>query len=467
MPDNSDERSNILTLSVSQLSLAVKSQLETKFEHIRVRGEVGRISRPNSGHIYFDIKDEKSILSTVIWKGKFIKTAIELEEGLEVICTGRLTSFAGHSKYQLIVEHVEPSGEGALMALLAQRKEKCRKEGLFDESRKQKLPYLPEIIGVITSPSGAVIKDILHRLSDRFPCSVLLSPVRVQGKTCSQEIITSIEYFNQCKRKKPDLLIIARGGGSLEDLWAFNDEALIRAVSVSKIPIISAIGHETDTTLIDLVADLRAPTPSAAAEMAVPVRESLQENIMVYQQRLWNGQAQILKNYQIRLQGLSRALPKPNDILFLAQQRLDYLHERLKYVHSSVVIKAQQRLSNTILPKLNHIFKFYETHLQYKKDRLNHLQGKILLPFYDKLKSQVQQLKLLSHESVLERGFALILDDKSVPIRHSKQVAQGQIVKLQLAKEDKIYACVEKEIFKKPNNIEIRKTKENKQGNLF
>ena len=266
---------NTLELSVSELSDSIKSLIEENFGYIRVRGEIGRVSIPASGHIYFDLKDNDSVISGIIWKGNSKNLEIQPEEGLEVICTGKVTTYKGQSKYQIIVDKVQPAGLGALMALLEKRKKLLADEGLFSENLKKDIPYLPKTIGVITSPTGSVIRDIIHRISERFPVHIIVWPVRVQGETCPDEVVDALNGFdliNQSGLPSPDLIIVARGGGSVEDLWGFNDEKVVRAVSRSKIPIISAIGHETDTTLIDLASDLRAPTPTAAAEKAVPVR---------------------------------------------------------------------------------------------------------------------------------------------------------------------------------------------------
>ncbi|WP_225029299.1 exodeoxyribonuclease VII large subunit, partial [Xinfangfangia pollutisoli] len=267
-PGNSPE------FTVSELSGAVKRVIEGEFGLVRVRGEVGRVSRPSSGHLYFDLKDDRAVLAAISWKGQVARMQVRPEEGMEVVATGRMTTFPGQSKYQLIVEDVAPAGAGALMAMLEKRRAALQAEGLFDPARKQKIPFLPEVIGVVTSPSGAVIRDILHRLRDRFPRRVLIWPVAVQGQACAPEVAAAIRGFNALAPggpiPRPDVIIVARGGGSLEDLWGFNEEIVVRAAADSRIPLISAVGHETDTTLIDYAADLRAPTPTAAAELAVP-----------------------------------------------------------------------------------------------------------------------------------------------------------------------------------------------------
>ncbi|MEY4697551.1 MAG: hypothetical protein RIT14_1979, partial [Pseudomonadota bacterium] len=265
--------------TVSELSGAVKRVIEGEFGLVRVRGEVGRVSRPASGHLYFDLKDDRSVIAAISWKGQLARMQIRPEEGMEVVATGRMTTFPGQSKYQLIVEDVSPAGAGALMALLEKRRAALAAEGLFDAARKKPIPFLPDVIGVVTSPSGAVIRDILHRLRDRFPRHVLIWPVAVQGEKCAPEVAAAIRGFNAIAPggpiPRPDLIIVARGGGSLEDLYGFNEEIVVRAAADSRIPLISAVGHETDTTLIDHAADRRAPTPTAAAEMAVPVRIDL------------------------------------------------------------------------------------------------------------------------------------------------------------------------------------------------
>ncbi|MBU1835662.1 MAG: exodeoxyribonuclease VII large subunit, partial [Alphaproteobacteria bacterium] len=271
--------SNAPEFTVSEISGAVKTMIEGEFGHVRIRGEVGRVSRPRSGHMYLDLKDDRSVISGIIWKGRADALPQLPEEGMEVVATGKLTTFPGQSKYQIIIEDIAPAGAGALMAMLEKRKALLQAEGLFEATHKQPLPFLPDIIGVVTSPSGAVIRDILHRLRDRFPRKVLVWPVAVQGAKCAAEVAAAIRGFNALTPggalPRPDLLIVARGGGSLEDLWGFNEEIVARAAFDSNIPLISAVGHETDTTLIDFVSDRRAPTPTAAAEMAVPVRMDL------------------------------------------------------------------------------------------------------------------------------------------------------------------------------------------------
>ena len=355
----SELATNVHEYSVSEISGAVKNCVEDAFSYVRIRGEVGRLSRPASGHIYFDLKDDKAVISAVSWKGVASRWKFQPEQGLEVIVTGRLTTFPGQSKYQIIVESVEPAGVGALMALLEERRKKLAKEGLFDDSQKKELPFLPKTIGVITSPSGAVIRDILHRLEDRFPTNVIVWPVRVQGETCAKEVANALKGFNALETggeiARPDLIIVARGGGSVEDLWGFNEEDVVRAVADSEIPIISAIGHETDTTLIDYVADKRAPTPTGAAEIAVPVRIDLVAYVVDLGGRARNGVSRQLANSKDRVRGASAGLPRPSDLLMVARQRLDFALEKLSSsLHKSKDKKAlilSQTSARLINPK--------------------------------------------------------------------------------------------------------------------
>ena len=319
--------------TVSELSGAVKRVIEGEFGLVRVRGEVGRVSRPASGHLYFDLKDDRSVIAAISWKGQVAKMQVRPEEGMEVIATGRMTTFPGQSKYQLIVEDVAPAGAGALMAMLEKRRVALQAEGLFDAERKKTLPYLPTVIGVVTSPSGAVIRDILHRLRDRFPRHVLIWPVAVQGQDCAAQVAAALRGFNAIDPggpiPRPDVLIVARGGGSLEDLWGFNEETVVRAAADSVIPLISAVGHETDTTLIDHASDRRAPTPTAAAEMAVPVRLDLLAAVDGLGARLSRALAQGVSLRGQRLRDLARALPRPEVLLATPVQRLDTATGRL------------------------------------------------------------------------------------------------------------------------------------------
>lgn len=446
---------NLVELTVSELSGQVKRLVEDSFGRVRVRGELGRVSRPASGHVYFDVKDDKAVLSGVMWKGTVQKLAMQPEQGLEVVVTGKLTTFAGQSRYQMVVEAMEPAGEGALMALLEARKKQLAAEGLFDAARKQPIPYLPETIGVITSPSGAVIRDILHRLADRFPRHVLVWPVRVQGESCAEEVAKAIAGFNALPKeetsgdtiKRPDVLIVARGGGSLEDLWGFNEEIVARTAAQSDIPLISAVGHETDTTLIDFAADRRAPTPTAAAEMAVPVRADLMAQINDFETRLLRAETRRVEQARNHLDGLARGLPKLEDMLALPAQRLDAVAQRLGGGLQANINKQSARLANSaarLTPAA------LQTRLRLAAERLGALMaraGRQMQTTIDKqqagLAALSRQLRLLSYENVLERGFALVLDETGKPLRAAAQANPGSLLDIRLAAEQRVAARVE------------------------
>lgn len=348
-PDARPSGDNALEFTVSEISGAVKRAVESGFSRVRVRGEIGRISRPRSGHLYLDLKDDRSVLAGVVWKGQAARLAMRPEEGMEVIASGRLTTFPGQSKYQMVIDTMAPAGVGALMAMLEKRRKALEAEGLFATDRKRPLPYLPEVIGVVTSPSGAVIRDILHRLRDRFPRKVLIWPVAVQGERCAPEVTRAIEGFNALTPggalPRPDVLIVARGGGSVEDLWGFNEESVVRAAAASQIPLISAVGHETDTTLIDHAADRRAPTPTAAAEMAVPVRLDLLHAVEANGDRLARAAIQLVRLRQQRLRDLGRALPRPSALAEGPRQRLDFAADRLPRALDSRLQRDQTRLA--------------------------------------------------------------------------------------------------------------------------
>src|SRR5437763_13200208 len=356
-----EPRVNIPEWTVSELSAALKKTVEDSYGFVRVRGEITGYRGPHSsGHSYFALKDEGAKIDAVIWKGTYGRIRFKPEEGLEVIATGRLTTYPGRSSYQIVIESLEPAGIGALMALLEERKKKLAAEGLFDEARKQLIPYLPAVIGVITSPTGAVIRDILHRLSDRFPRHVLVWPVRVQGDGSAQEVADAIRGFNAFaeggRTPRPDLIIVARGGGSLEDLWSFNAEIVVRAAAESMIPLISAVGHETDFTLIDFASDKRAPTPSAAAEMAVPVRIDLLAQIDSLARRQLSCWARGRDNRRKELRAAARALPSADALLAVPRQKLDALVERLPRalkanaeIHHKQYLRCATRLSPQLL----------------------------------------------------------------------------------------------------------------------
>ncbi|WP_339851355.1 exodeoxyribonuclease VII large subunit [Roseovarius nubinhibens] len=341
---------NMPEYTVSEISGEVKRTLEGNFGRVRVRGEVGRVFKARSGHLYYDVKDDKNVLACTTWKGQVAGLSVEPEEGLEVVVTGRLTAFGAQSKYNLNVDEVAVAGQGALMALLEKRRKALAAEGLFDEGRKRPIPYLPEIIGVVTSPSGAVIRDILHRLRDRFPRKVLIWPVAVQGQSSAAEVARAIAGFNALTPggalPRPDLIIVARGGGSIEDLWGFNEEIVVRAAAASEIPLISAVGHETDTTLIDFASDKRAPTPTAAAELAVPVRLDLLAWLDGQSARLSHALSSGVERRGQRLRDLGRALPRVDSLLDGPRQRLDVWGERLPAALIRSVQMRRVRLSD-------------------------------------------------------------------------------------------------------------------------
>ncbi len=326
-------KANLPEYSVSEIAGALKRTVEDAFPFVRVRGEIRGLKNAASGHVYFDLKDDKAVLNAIIWKQAARLMKLRPEQGLEVVCTGRVTTYPGSSRYQIIVEQIELAGAGALMAMLEERKKKLADEGLFAAERKKPLPYLPEVIGVITSPTGAVIRDIMHRLNERFPRRVLLWGVAVQGEKAAGEVAAAIRGFNALAAggavPRPDLIIVARGGGSLEDLMAFNEEAVVRAAAESLIPLISAVGHETDTTLIDFASDRRAPTPTAAAEMAVPVRADLVTQTMDFQRRLFASLTRGVAQRRTHLQALARVLPRADQLFAQPRQRLDHVGERL------------------------------------------------------------------------------------------------------------------------------------------
>lgn len=378
--DDPEPGQNAPEFSVTEISGAVKRTIEGEFSRVRVRGEVGRVSRPRSGHIYLDLKDDRSVLSGIIWKGVSNRLVTQPEEGMEVVATGKLTTFGGQSKYQMVIEDIAPAGVGALMAMLEKRKELLASEGLFAPERKQALPYLPEVIGVITSPSGAVIRDILHRLRDRFPRKVLIWPVAVQGAKCAPEVVNAIQGFNAMTAggalPRPDLIIVARGGGSIEDLWGFNEETVARAAAASEIPLISAVGHETDTTLIDYVSDQRAPTPTAAAELAVPVRMELLAHVDAQGGRLLRAVSQGVVQGRQRLADLSRALPRPETLLDNSKQRLDLAGLQLGPSLSNAIQVKQLQLHKVSAPLQPAILR---TRLSERASRLE-ITGRRLAP---------------------------------------------------------------------------------------
>src|SRR5690349_6793421 len=486
-------RTNAVEWTVSELSAALKKTVEDAYGYVRVRGEVSGFKGASpSGHCYFRLKDDKAVIEAVIWKGSCARMRMKPEEGLDVIVSGRLTTFPGSSKYQIVIETLEPAGVGALMALMEERKKKLAAEGLFDAARKQLLPYLPDVIGVVTSPTGAVIRDILHRLEDRFPRRVLVWPVKVQGDGSAEQVAAAIRGFNALpaggRVPRPDLLIVARGGGSLEDLWSFNEEIVVRAAADSMIPLISAVGHETDITLIDFVADKRAPTPTAAAEMAVPVRSELFVEVASLARRTlvcWQRGQESRRN---ELRAAARALPGASELLAIPRQRLDHLgaalprglkanthahHRRFSHLAAGLTLKvlrgqvaqANQRLTvsaerirlsaRALLRNRRDRFAGLEVRL--KASRLSNAQAqrnaiaranertqrlaerarRALLTAMQRLDARVahsgQLLSALSYRGVLARGFALVRDENGHAVHAAVAIGPNARLSIEFA----------------------------------
>jgi exodeoxyribonuclease VII large subunit len=476
-----DSPTNLTEFTVSELSGSIKRTVETAFDHVRVRGEIsGYRGQHSSGHAYFCLKDDRSRIDAVIWKGTFPRIRFRPEEGMEVIATGKVTTFPGSSKYQIVIEQMEPAGAGALMALLEERRRKLGAEGLFDQGRKRPLPFLPQVIGVVTSPTGAVIRDILHRISDRFPVHVIVWPVKVQGEGSGDEVAAAIRGFNAIDPhgpiKRPDVLIVARGGGSLEDLWGFNDEAVVRAAAASEIPLISAVGHETDWTLLDHAADVRAPTPTGAAEMAVPVRAELDAQIASLAARLRGAASRQMDMRRQSIRSLVRALPSLDQLLALPRRRFDEAAANLgRGLERTTVVKrrsferasaglrlelltnrlAQQR--QLLADRLMRSDRCLERHLLKERSRvtraeaslralpsrlIGHLQRErqhlsalgrhadtavkhALIRSRSAITAQDRVLQSLSYKNVLKRGYAVIRGEDDRPLTRAAGVGAG------------------------------------------
>lgn len=471
-------KSNLAEYTVTEISGALKRTVEDRFGMVRVRGEITGYRGPHSsGHSYFALKDDRARLEAVIWRGVASKLKHLPEEGLEVVATGKLTTYPGSSKYQIVIDNLEPAGAGALMALLEERRRKLTAEGLFAAERKQLLPYLPSVIGVVTSPTGAVIRDILHRLADRFAVHVIVWPVRVQGETCGAEVTNAVNGFNDIASggpiPRPDLLIVARGGGSIEDLWGFNDESAVRAVAASDIPVISAVGHETDWTLLDLAADVRAPTPTGAAEMAVPVKSELIATLASLNDRL---KKVIVRGIDVRrttLRAAARGLPGPEGLLAMPQQRLDEYSGRLPRSLVAVLAKKQNRFQSVVgkgitSPKqaiefsrlrfasaVTNFAQRYRTNVETKASIFNAMVSRkktdlllrsianrneqlrgVTTRYANAQLSQVREwrfrltqasrlIETLSHTKVLQRGYAYVSDSSGTPVLRSKNIKPG------------------------------------------
>ncbi len=436
-----EPRLNLPELTVSELSMALKRTIEDSYGYVRVRGELGKVSYHGNGHVYFDLKDDRASIAGVIWRTITPRIKLKLEAGLEVVLTGKLTTYPGRSQYQIIVETLEPAGLGALMALLEQRKQLLAAEGLFDEARKQLLPFLPKVIGVVTSPSGAVIRDILHRLADRFPRHVLVWPVKVQGEGSAAEVAAAIDGFNALEEfgtpPRPHLIIVARGGGSLEDLWSFNEEIVVRAAAASFIPLISAVGHETDVTLIDFVADRRAPTPSAAAEMAVPVRAELMVDVNSFARRALASWQRNQEARRSELRSAARALPAADEVLALPRQRLDHATAGLRrglranaHIHRVVFSRVIGRLGAHLL----------RGDVERQRERVATFAGRaqrairnFVVTRRARSERGARLLAALSYRGVLARGFALVRDGAGLPLRSVAAVAAGMALEIEFA----------------------------------
>jgi exodeoxyribonuclease VII large subunit len=484
---------NAPEFTVSELSSALKRTVEDAYGHVRVRGEISGFRGPHSsGHCYFALKDEGAKIEAVIWKFAHARMRFKPQEGLEVIATGKLTTYPGSSKYQIVIEAIEPAGIGALMALMEERKKKLAAEGLFDEARKQLLPWLPEVIGVVTSPTGAVIRDILHRLQDRFPRRVLVWPVKVQGEGSAEQVAAAIHGFNALPEgggiPRPDLLIVARGGGSLEDLWSFNEEIVVRAAAGSMIPLISAVGHETDITLIDFAADKRAPTPTAAAEMAVPVRSELLVEVAGLARRTmvcWQRGQESRRN---ELRAATRALPGLSELLAIPRQRLDgasaalprglkantnahhkhfsqvsagltlrVLHGQVAHARQRLIVSGERiRLSARALLRSRRD-RFIGLEVRLKASKLSNAQAqrnaiardreraqrlaerarRALVTAMQRCEARVahsgQLLSALSYRGVLARGFALVRDEAGHAVHAAASVGPNAHLSIEFA----------------------------------
>ncbi|MDC1445275.1 exodeoxyribonuclease VII large subunit [Amylibacter sp.] len=437
--DSPGQGENAPEYSVSELSSVLKRMIEGEFSNVRIRGEVGRVSKPASGHLYFDLKDDKSVIASVTWRGQASKLATQPEEGLEVVATGKITTFAGQSRYQMIVSEMSVAGVGALMAQLEKRKKKLESEGLFDKALKKEIPYLPEVIGVITSSSGAVIRDILHRLSDRFPRKVLIWPVSVQGEKCAPEVTAAINGFNKLTpggaMPRPDLLIVARGGGSIEDLWGFNEESVVRAVSESEIPLISAVGHETDTTLIDYASDLRAPTPTAAAEYAVPVRADLMGWLSSMDERRLRSLSSNLETKRQRLKDLSRGLPLPTELVAMQAQRLDSISDRLPRALSIVSNNKRSLLLQTsagLRPQVLKLKLVERTELINRFVKNIRSNMKIKIQHHQSALEGLERIRqTLGYEATLRRGYTVVRDQDGKLVTSVKKAEIKKVLEIE------------------------------------
>lgn len=420
-------KENIPEYSVTELSSALKSTIEDNFGYVRIKGELSGINKHSSGHIYLTLKDENAIINGIIWRSSVAKIKIQPEEGLEVICSGKISTgynpgrYPGRSNYQITIDSMKPAGVGALMAILEERKQKLKIEGLFEEIHKKTLPKYPTSIGVITSPTGAVLQDIKHRISDRFPCNIILWPVPVQGNDAAELIENAISGFNtldESKIQKPDVIILARGGGSIEDLWCFNEEEVVRAVFQSQIPVISAIGHETDTTLVDYAADMRAPTPTAAAELATPAKDILITELSENSNRLNSSIKNIVSMSRERVVSVQKLLPSYQNLFNLKLNEINILVQRLP---TAIKIYLQNEITNlqTSSSKLN--LKILKEKIKNSQNSLSSLKNQLTNNSKTNLSTQSNRvlsasklLESLSYKSVIKRGFSVVRNSSNI-----------------------------------------------------
>jgi exodeoxyribonuclease VII large subunit len=462
---------NMPEFSVTELSSALKRTVEDAFGFVRVRGEISNLKFHSSGHIYFDLKDEKACLNAVVWRTGAGRLRQKPQAGLEVVCTGKISTYAGSSRYQIIVEQVELAGAGALMAMLEERKKKLAAEGLFDAAHKKPLPFLPDVIGVVTSPTGAVIRDIMHRLQARFPRHVLVWPVAVQGERAAAEVAAAIRGFNAIgpghTLPRPDLIIVARGGGSLEDLMAFNEEIVVRAAFESVIPLISAVGHETDTTLIDFASDVRAPTPTAAAELAVPVRTELIGQTLDFTRRLLRAHIKGMDDRRRHLAQLARVLPRPEALFAQPRQRLDYASDNLAKALRTNLQEHRRALTEAgavLRPaRIAQRIKLGRERTDALAQRLARAQRVRLAKQRQHLDALGRVLESVSYRSALDRGFALVRTEDGAIRRRAGQIAPGERLTLSFSDGDQA-AIADGTVTPKPKS---KPRTGGGQGNLF
>lgn len=464
-----DRGNNAPEMSVSDLAQSLKRTLEDAYGRVRVRGELSRVKVVSSGHMYSDLKDENSVINVICWRGNLSKLSIRPEEGLDVICTGRITTYPQRSNYQMIIESMELAGEGALLKMLEERKKKLAGEGLFAQERKKPLPFLPERIGVVTSPTGAVIRDILHRISDRFPREVMLWPVRVQGDGAADEVTNAVNGFNSLpEAQRPDILIVARGGGSLEDLMAFNEENVVRAVAASQIPVISAVGHETDTTLVDYAADRRAPTPTGAAEMAVPERLMLLARVEEDQARLTAAISRMTDHHKKFVKSLAARLSDPRKLIEIKAQQCDHQFEKLKSVFQQKINKRQQyllRLEGRIKHPKDRVNEMSQR-LKYIGQTLNSTRDRLLKDPTQRLAQCSRLLDTLSYQNVLKRGYSIVRDHEGKPMTLASKIETNTALSIEF-QDGKIDAVSGQTAPIKKKTKTTKKSGDDTQGALF